>query len=116
MPVGTLWVVTGWFKPDRGDRKHGNPTGFNQEGVFIRAMGGTHVFDDPQATGRELVCHPVVEEDDTVGDIFFQALAGERIFSLFTRNDGRHALVFEPSEEAAQFGPKDQGAGQPCKK
>ena len=36
------------------------------------------VLHDPQPAGGDLLGHPVVEEDDAVGDVLLQALARER--------------------------------------
>ena len=57
----------------------------------------------------------MIEKDDAIGDILFQAVACQRIVSLFARDDGCHAFVFEPSKEPAKLGAKDEGVGQSCK-
>ena len=57
-------------------------------------------------------CDPVVQQDDAVGDVFLQAVAGERALAALAGDDGRDALVLEPAEQPAQLGAQDAGVGQ----
>ena len=47
----------------------------------------------------------MVEHNHTVGHVLLQALAGKGTLTFFARDDGRNASLFEPLEQAAQFGP-----------
>ena len=57
-------------------------------------MSGAAVLDHAQAPGRDLFVDAMVEHDDAVGNVLFQALACERRFAAFAGDDGGHAFVF----------------------
>ena len=65
------------------------------------------VLDDPQPPGGNLLRDPMIQDDDAIGDIFFQSVPGERSVALFPGDDRRHALLLEPTEQPPQFGPQD---------
>ena len=54
----------------------------------------------------------MVQHDDAVGDVLFQALAGERALTALAGDDRRDPLVLEPAEQPAQLGAQDGGVGQ----
>ena len=84
----------------------------DQERVLVGAVDGAAVLDDAQPAGRELLGDAVVEQDDAVGDVLLQALAGERALAALAGDDRRDALVLEPAEQAAQLRAEDRGVGQ----
>ena len=95
------------IKAEGGDRHHREALPVNQKRVFVGAVGGTPVFDNPQTARGNLLADGVVEENDAVGDIFLQSEAGEGAFPLFAGNDGGDTFVFEEAEQAAQFRAQD---------
>ena len=84
-----------------------------QEGVFIGAVQGAPVFDEPQDTGGDLVYHPVVQEQHRIGNVFLDAVAGQGAFAALSGDYRGDALLLQPAEEAAQFGAQDQLVGEP---
>jgi len=50
----------------------------------------------------------VVEEDDAVGDILLEAVAGERAVAALGGDDSGEAAVFQPAEKTAQLGAQDR--------
>ncbi len=80
------------------------PVVADQEGKFVGAVQRAAVFDHPQVPRGDLVVDPVVEQDDAVGHVFLQPVAGELLAAALGRDDGGDALVLEPAEEPAQLG------------
>ena len=95
-----------------GDGEDGDAVCVDEERVFVGAVDGAAIFDDAEAAGGDLVGDAVVEEDDAVGDVFFEALAGEGSVAAFGGDDGGEIFFFEPVEEAAEFGAEDGGIGE----
>lgn len=75
----------------------------NQKGMLVSGVSRAPVFDNPQTAGGDLIRHPVIEQDDAIGNVLFELLPGQRTFAAFGCDDGGYALVFEPGEQAAQF-------------
>ena len=69
-------------------------------------------FHHAQMPRGDLIDDPVVEQDDAIGHILFQPVAGELIASALGRDDGRHAFFLEPAEKPSQLGSKDGLIGQ----
>ena len=61
---------------------------------------------------ESLLGDAMVEQDDAVGDVFLQSLSRERALAALGGDDGGHALILEPAEQAAQFRAEDGGVGQ----
>ncbi len=49
----------------------------------------------------------MIQQDNAVGDVFLQPLARQRAVAALGGDDGGHALVLQPAEQAAQFGTQD---------
>src|SRR5687767_7688841 len=49
----------------------------------------------------------MIKQNDAIGDILFEAITRESSLSSFTRDNGCHALLFEPAKEATEFGAYD---------
>ena len=96
----------------RGDGQHAEAGLRDEEGILIGAVGGAAVLDNAQPSGGKLVDHPVVQHDDAVGNVFFQAVARERAIPAFRGDDGGDAFVFQPAEKAFQFAAQDAMIGQ----
>jgi hypothetical protein len=94
-------------KAQRSDRKDGEAVVVDQERAFVAAVTGTSILDDPQPPGRNLLRDPMIQNDDAIGDIFFQPMPGERSVAPFPGDNRRHALFLEPLEQPPQFGPQD---------
>lgn len=75
----------------------------NQKGMLVSGVSRAPVFDNPQTAGGDLIRHPVIEQDDAIGNVLFELLPGQRTFAAFGCDDGGYALVFETGEQAAQF-------------
>src|ERR1700720_519230 len=76
-------------------------------------MGRSPVLDDAQTPGRDLLPDAMVQQDDAVGDELLNAVPGQlvRLVPLGSNNRGQSSL-FEPIEEAADFGAEDRWVGQ----
>src|SRR5690349_6604389 len=72
-------------------------------------MHGAAVLDDAHAARGELILDAVFQKDHAIGDRLFEALRRKMSVAASARNDGGKAMVFEPAEQAAQFGAKDGG-------
>ena len=96
----------------RGDRQDGDAVLVDQEGILVGAVGGAAVLDDAQPAGRELLGDAVVEQDDAVGDVLLEPVAGERAVAALAGDDRRDPLVLEPAEQPAQLRAQDGVVGQ----
>jgi hypothetical protein len=103
----------GMTEPHRSHRQHGHPVGVDEERVLVGAVGRAAVFHDAKPPRRDLLGHPVVEQDHRVRHVFFEALSRQRALAPLAGDHGRHALVFEPAEQAAQLGPENRLVGEP---
>ena len=65
------------------------PSLVDQERILVGAVRGAAVLDDAQAAGRDLLVDPVVEQDHAVGDVFLEAVAGERAVAPLAGDDRR---------------------------
>ena len=72
----------------RGHRQHGNAVALDQEGILVGAVGGAAVLDDAQTPRQNGVGDLVVEQDDAIGNVLFEAVAGERALAAFAGDDG----------------------------
>ena len=79
----------------------------DQEGIFVGPVGAAAILHDAQSPGGDLVDHPMVEQDHTIGDVFFQALSRQGALAPLARDDGCNTLVFEPAEQAPQLRAQD---------
>ena len=99
-------------QPQRSHRQDGDARLFDQEGVFIRAVGGTAVLDNPKPPCGDLLPNPEVKEDDAIGHVFFQAVARQKVLTSFPRDDCCDTLFLQPAEEPPQFGAEDVLVGK----
>ena len=76
-------------------------------------MSGAPVFDHPQPPGGDLVLHTLIQQDDRVRDVFFDAVPGQRPLAPLPGDDGSDAEFFKIAEQAAQFGAQQHLVGQP---
>src|SRR5678816_1631307 len=54
----------------------------------------------------------MVQEDDAVRHVLFQALAGEAAFPALAGDDGRNAFFLEPSKQTPKFRSQDTFVGE----
>ena len=83
-----------------------------RKGYSLVPCRAAAIFDNPDAAGRHLIDHPVIERDHAIGDIFLQAIASQQPITALAGDDDRHALVLEPAKESAQFRAHDRMIGQ----
>jgi len=50
---------------------------------------------------RNLIGYTMVEQDDAIGNVFFQPVPGERAFTAFGGDHCGHASIFEPAKQTA---------------
>src|SRR5579871_2671495 len=62
---------------ERSHRQDTKTVLIDEKRIFVGTVRRTAVFDDAQAAGGNLVCDAVIEKDDAVGDVLFEATAGE---------------------------------------
>ena len=65
------------IQSQRGDRQHRDAPLVDDERVLVGAVGGAAVLDHAQPPRRDLLVHPMVQQDHAVGDVLFDALARE---------------------------------------
>lgn len=70
------------------------------------------VLHDTEPPGGHLLGDPMIEQNDAIGDIFFQTLAGELPFAALAGDNGGDALVLEPAKQPSQFRTQDRGIGK----
>ena len=91
----------------RSDGQHAEAVLVDQEGIFVGAVSRAAVFDHAQPPRGNLVFDAVIEQNDAIGNIFFQAVARQCAVAALGGDDGRHALVLEPAEQPAQLRAQD---------
>ncbi len=94
-------------EPEGRDRQDREPLLVDEEGVLVGPVGRAAVLDHPQPPGGLLFGDPVIQQDDAVGHVLLEAVAGQALLPALGGDDGRHAPVLEPAEEAAKLGPED---------
>ena len=67
-------------------RQDGEARLFDEEGVLVRAVGGAAVLDDAEPPGGDLLPDPEVEEDDAVGHVLLEAVAGQEVIAPLARD------------------------------
>ena len=97
-------LLTSCCKPSEVTGRTLKPSSSMRNGIFVGAVGGAAVLHDAHAAGGNLVGDAMVEQDDAIGDVFFQSVAGQGAVAALAGDDGGDALVFQPAEEAAQLG------------
>ena len=105
--AGNAFIAHLMLQTERGDRQNAETILVNQERIFVGAVRGAAIFDDAQTASGNLIRYPVVEQDDAIGNVFFESMPGERAVAAFGSDHGCHALVFEPAKQAAQFRSQD---------
>ena len=80
------------------------PSSSIRNGYSLVPWAEPAIFDDPQTAGGNLIGHAMVEQDDAIGDIFFQAMTSEGTVAALAGDDRGYTLVFQPTEETAQLG------------
>src|SRR5436190_3357833 len=56
--------------------KHRDSMLIDEEGLLVGAVHTSAIFDYPQASSGKLAGDSMIQHDDTIGDVFFQAIAG----------------------------------------
>ena len=87
----------------RSRRKDADAVFVDEKGIFVGSVGGAAILDDPQSARRDLVHDAVVEQDDAVGNVFFEAMPGQLPVASFSGDDRSEAPVLDPAEKPPQF-------------
>ena len=66
------------FELDGSDRPDRDSILLDEKRILVRAVDGAAIFDHPDAAGRHLIDHPMIERDNAIGDVFLQAIASQR--------------------------------------
>jgi hypothetical protein len=53
--------------------------------------------------GGNLVFDAMIQKDHAIGNIFFQAVPGQRPFAALGGDDRGEAAILKPAEQAAEF-------------
>ncbi len=64
-------------EPKRGDGQELEAVFLDEEWILIRAVRGAAVLDDPQAPRGEFLLNTLFQDDDAVGDVLLDAVAGQ---------------------------------------
>src|SRR5687767_12463 len=78
-------------------------------------MQGATIFNDPQASCRNLFYHAMVKQDDTICHIFFETKTSHGPIAAFCSDDRCHTLVLKPAEQALQLSADDRMVWQRSK-
>ena len=70
-------------------------------------MARATVLHDPQSARVDLFRHVMFKQDHAIGDVFLQALPGQRAVAALPGYDHRDVLGLEPAEQSAQLRPQD---------
>ena len=92
--------------------KNGKTFVIDEEGIFVGAVGRAAILDDAHAAGGDLFVYAMIEEDDAIGDVFFEAVAGKIAFAAFSGDHSGEAAIFEPAEQPADFSAQHAGVGE----
>ena len=92
------------------------PSSSMRNGYSLVPCVAAAIFDHAQPPGRDLIDDAMVEQDHAIGDVFLQAVAGQRAFAALARDDDRDAFVLEPAKEPAELCAHDRLIGQPGEK
>ncbi len=103
----TRSLETLWCRPSDVTGSTEMPSASIRNGYSLVPCVGTAILDHPQPPRRDLLVDAVIQQDHAVRDIFFQPLPGQRAFAAFAGNHRRHALVFQPAEQPADFRPQN---------
>ena len=98
MPLETRSLEASCASPADVTRHHCDALLVYDEGIFIGAVRGTSIFNEPQTTGRQLVFNAVIEQDDAVSDVFLKSIARQRAVAPLAGDDGSHTFFFQPVE------------------
>lgn len=63
------------IKPKGTDGQNAEPILIDEEWDLIRAVRRTTIFDNAQPPCRNLIVNAMIQENNAVGDVFFQALS-----------------------------------------
>ncbi len=110
---GDPLVGRGMLQVHRGHRQHGNAVVLNQEGILVGPVRRAAVLDDAQTPRQNRFGDLVVEQDDAVRNVLFQAVAGQGALPAFAGDDGGELSFLEPSEQAPQFGAQNRFIFEP---
>ena len=84
----------------------------DEKRVLVDAVPGAAVLDHAQPPGRDLLLHPQIEENDAVGDVLLEPVAGEGLVAALAGDDGRDALALQPAKEPVQLGAQQVLVGE----
>jgi hypothetical protein len=107
-PSGRNLVV----QAERGDRQHADAVVADEEGELVRAVERAAILHHAQVARGDLIVDPMIEQDDAIGHVLFEAVTGQLLAPRFGGDHCRHALGLEPAEQPAQLGAQDRLVGQ----
>jgi len=96
----------------RGDGQHAETVDADEKRELVGAVQSAAVFHHAQVPGGNLVSDAVVEQNDAVGHVFRQPVAGQLPLPALSGDDRRHAFVLEPAKESTQLGAQNGLVGQ----
>ena len=99
MPVGIALVRVWCSSCAASDRPDRDAVLVDEKRIFVGAVHGAAILDHAQPPGCDLVQYPMIERDHAIGDVFLQAVAGQRAFAALARHDDGDALFLEPAKE-----------------
>src|SRR6202011_1064164 len=109
-------VRRGVFELHGSDRPDGNAILFDEKRIFVRAVRAAAILDHADAARCHLVDHAMIERDDAIGDVFFEAEASQRFLAALADYDYCDAFFLEPAKNPAELGADDGLIGQGAEK
>lgn len=95
--------------------QHRDAVPVDQEGRFVGTVTGAAVLDDAQSSRRDLVRDAMIDNDDAVGNILLEPLAGERVGASLSGDHGRDPAVLQPGKQTPELGAQHARIVQPRK-
>ena len=93
-------------KPKRGHRQELYAAFLYEVWVFVGAVHRAAILHNPEASRRQFLLDALLQNNDAVGHILFDAVPCQGSFAAFSGYDARKPALFQPGKQAPQFGAK----------
>src|SRR3954451_9223475 len=93
-------------QPKGRNRHYGKAIVADDERILIRAVSRSAILYDPESPGRKLMIDTMVEENDTIGDIFLETITRQRVLTTFSGDDRGDPAILDPPKKASKLGAK----------
>ena len=88
---------------NRGYRQNRDTVLVDEEWILVHAVRRASVFDNAKTPGKNGFRRPVIEQDDAIGNILFQAMVRKLAFAALAGDHSSELSFFEPTKQASKF-------------